>query len=185
MVVANPSDTLTLRILDHLRNNLTPGQAMEAVLPYLGQQLQCDRVFVYLRHPDTRRGRVPFCWRRGDEVPLVYDPHWKLEPESLEADDPMFAAALALAPSIFVKDVETAGPHVLNRQFEQENFGHRALIHAHLSLEGQLWGVLQPCVFNAPRAWTPKDHILIQRAVAWFTPFALEYVLKNSPHHDC
>ncbi|MEO0408435.1 MAG: GAF domain-containing protein [Cyanobacteria bacterium P01_A01_bin.135] len=184
MVAANSSNAFTRRLWDHLHENMSPAQVMEAILPYLGQQLRCDRIFVYLRCPETRQGRVPFCWRHSSEIPLVYDPHWKPEPEGLGDEDPMFAAALALEPSIFVEDVETASPNVLNRKFEAENFGHRALVHAHLGIERQLWGVLQPSMFDRPRKWNAEDRALVQRAAAWLTPLAMEYVL-NSPNHDC
>ena len=184
MGLADSSDIFTARLIEHLKNNLTPGQAMEAILPYLGQQLRCDRVFLYLRHPDSGLGRVPFCWRRSDEIPVVYDPQWKPEPEDLGSEDPMFAAALALQPSLFIDDVETADPQTLNREFEAENFGHRALVHAHLGLDRQLWGVLQPCTFGRPHPWTAADRQLIHRAVAWFTPLTIDYVLQHHPQYD-
>ncbi|MDB9526693.1 GAF domain-containing protein [Oscillatoria sp. CS-180] len=146
------------------------------ILPLIGSQLACDRVFVYLRSPDAKVGRVPFCWRRHGDIPEVYDPDWKSEPSDLAQHDPMFAAALAAQPSIFVRDVETASADVLNRDFERKTFGHRALIHGHLCLERQLWGVLQPCVFGKPRQWSDCDRKLIEQAVGWLTPLAMEYV---------
>jgi len=90
----------------------------------------------------------------------------------------MFAAALQAHPSIFVEDVETADAETLNRQFERENFGHRALIHAHLCDHNQLWGILQPCVFEHPRQWSPTDHALIQDMVGRLTPYAIQYVTE-------
>ncbi|PSR15973.1 GAF domain-containing protein [filamentous cyanobacterium CCP3] len=154
---------------------------MEEVLAVLGQQLQCDRVFLYVRNPAADIGRVPFCWTARSSVPTIYDPEWKPEPSSLADEDPMFAAALRAQPSIFVEDVETAGPEVLNREFEHKTFGHRALIHAHLCSEQMLWGVLQPCVFDTPRTWSQRDRQLIEQAVAWLTPVAMTYVRA---HHD-
>lgn len=114
-------------------------------------------------------------------VPLVYDPGWKLESAALAKDDPMFAAALNLQSSIFVEDVETAGPRVLNRDFERETFGHRALVHAHLHSEKKLWGILQACVFDEPRSWSQSDRYLTEQAVSWLTPFAIEYVNAHAP----
>lgn len=146
-----------------------------AVLAFLGAQLQCDRCFLYLRHPATRLGKVPYCWCRHDDIPIVLDNHWKPEPANLPNEDPMFAAALQCAPSIFVEDVETTNPDILDRTFEQANFGHRALVHAHLCHEGQLWGVLQPCRFNHPRVWTTRDRDLIATATAALLPFAIAY----------
>ncbi len=150
----------------------------------LGESLQCDRCFLYLRHPQTQLGRVPFCWVRSSDTPIIYDQHWKPEPPSLASQDPMFAAALQAAPSIFVEDVETADPQILNRQFEQENFGHRALIHGHLVHNGQLWGVLQPCIFGQPRIWTDRERSTIALMIAQITPAAIAYIqasTKNIP----
>ncbi|MEP0904299.1 GAF domain-containing protein [Leptolyngbya subtilissima ST-M1] len=155
-------------------------QVMDNVLARLGQQLQCDRVFLYLRSPDAQIGRVPFCWKKQPSVPTIYDPAWKSEDPALAEDDPMFAAALKAQPSIFVEDVETAGPEVLNREFERQTFGHRALIHAHLRSEQTLWGILQACVFEEPRAWSQSDRQLIGQAVTRLTPFAIDYV-KSEP----
>ncbi len=151
-----------------------------AVLAFLGAQLQCDRCFLYLRHPATRLGKVPYCWRRHDNIPIILDDHWKPEPANLPNADPMFAAALQCAPAIFVEDVETTSPDILDRTFEQENFGHRALVHAHLCHEGQLWGVLQPCVFDQPRHWTTSDRDLITTATAALLPFAIAYIQAES-----
>lgn len=157
-----------------------PSQDLDAfftkLVAELGESLQCDRCFLYLRHPATKLGRVPFCWVRSAEIPAVYDQQWKPEPESLASEDPMFAAALRCAPSIFVEDVEAADPQVLNPQFEQENFGHRALVHGHLCHEGQLWGVLQPCVFGRPRVWADAERSAIAEAIAQITPAAIEYI---------
>ncbi len=156
-------------------------QAMDDLLATLGQRLRCDRIFLYLRNPDSQLGRVPFCWRAAASVPRIYDPQWKLEPPSLTDEDPMFAAALKAQPSIFVDDVETASPDVLNRDFERTTFGHRALIHAHLCSGQQLWGILQACVFDAPREWSQGDRQLIEQAVTGLTPLALAYVQAHHP----
>lgn len=156
-----------------------PETLFPALMSALGDFLQCDRCFLYLRHPQTRLGRVPFCWVRHSAIPTVYDPDWKPEPESLPDEDPMFAAALATQPSIFIEDVEAASPEVLNTQFERENFGHRALIHAHLCHAGDLWGVLQPCVFDRPRIWTAAERQVMEEVVQAITPISVSYVQQE------
>lgn len=88
----------------------------------------------------------------------------------------MFAAALKTAPSIFVEDVKTADPSVLNIEFESKHFGHRALIHAHICQNGLLWGILQPCVFAEPRVWQERDRTLIQTVIVRLTPFVIQAV---------
>ena len=180
MTLSNPSpkthpstDKELLELID-LRQS--PADILEQTLPLLGQQLQCARVFIYLRYPRRHVGRVPFCWRRHDDIPLVYDPDWKPEPRWLPRQDPMFAAALRGKPSLFIDDIEMADPKLVNRNFERQTFGHRALIHAHLFQKRRLWGVLQPSVFAQPRQWTRDDRLLIKNVVGWLTPIAEEYV---------
>jgi len=169
-------DRLPASLANVLTTDSTPEALFNALIPALGDYLACDRCFLYLREPNTRLGRVPFCWVRHADIPTVYDEDWKLEPPSLPDHDPMFAAALRTEPSIVVDDVETASANTLNKQFEQENFGHRALIHAHLCYEGQLWGVLQPSVFGQPRHWTQVEQATIEQVVQAITPIAVAYV---------
>ena len=162
-----------------------PDAVFSALLPALGEVLQGDRLagrpgihrcFLYLRNPQTKIGKIPYCWRCSDEYPDVTDADWKEEPESLPNEDPLFAAALRTEDSIFVEDVETASSKVVNRDFEQKNFGHRALVHAHLCQDGLLWGILQPCVFGQPRVWTDFDRFVIAQTEKKITPLAVAYV---------
>ncbi len=179
---ADKLETLIGRLSEVSPHSPNWARVMNDLLAMLGQRLQCDRIFLYLRCPDSQLGRVPFCWRERSSVPLAYDREWKPEPSSLADEDPMFAAALKAQPSIFVNDVETASPRVLNRDFERETFGHRALIHAHLCSEQRLWGILQACVFDAPREWSQGDRHLIEQAVTGLTPLILDYVQVHYPN---
>jgi GAF domain-containing protein len=156
-----------------------PDQVFAELLPLLGKTLQCDRCFLYLRDPNTSLGRATHCWRKNPEIPEILDPAWKPEPDSLSQEDPLFAAALKAEPSIFVEDVEAADPQIVNRSFEQKNFGHRALIHAHLRQDGKLWGILQPCLFGQPRSWSEPDQSLIQQLTEQLTPLAIAYVTEQ------
>jgi len=154
----------------------TPDAIFSALLPALSDTLKCDRCFLYVRHPQTNIGKVVSCWCRSPEYPDVTDSDWKAEPVSLANEDPLFAAALRTAPSIFVEDVETADPEVVNKDFEHKTFGHRALIHAHLCYEDRLWGILQPCVFGQPRVWTDADRAIISAVIDMLTPIVIDYV---------
>lgn len=165
-----------LKLQTLLTSDRSPAALFSALMPLLCEELQCDRCFLYLRNPQTRMGKVPFCHVRNPQAPHLTDPDWKPEPEGLPEEDPMFAAALRTAASIFVEDVETAGPDILNRDFERENFGHRALIHCHLCQDGQLWGVLQPSVFGQSRVWTERDRTLIAHVETRIAPLAVAYV---------
>lgn len=84
-----------------------PDAVFSALIPAVGDLLQCERCFLYLRNPHTKFGKAAFCWRRSDDIPDVSDQSWKQEPTSLPSEDPLFAAALRSEPSIFVEDVET------------------------------------------------------------------------------
>lgn len=161
---------LTIEALDELFSPL-----MEEI----GKSLKSDRCFLYLRHPDTRWGKAAFCYCRHDHIPDVTTEQWERESASLEQEDPMFAAALACQPSIFIEDVATAKPQVVNREFERKHFGHRALIHAHLCCEGELWGILQPCLFEQPRHWTSSDRQLIFNLIPPLTPLVRQYVTEQ------
>jgi GAF domain-containing protein len=161
-----------------------PDALFSALLPILGQVLKCDRCFLYLRHPETKLGKITHIWRRNPDIPDIGNPEWELEPASLPQEDPMFAAALRTDPSIYVEDVETADPTVLNKDFERRSFGHRALIHAHLCHNGQLWGVLQPCVFAQSRVWSDSDRAIVTQLEKQLGRAVVEYVKKsivNSP----
>lgn len=161
-----------------LKSEAAPDDIFAALLPALGEILQCDRCFFYLRNPQTQLGKVPFCWRRNLDIPNIFDADWQLEPKSLD-QDPLFTAALKAEPSIYVEDVETADPQLVNRAFERENFGHRALIHAHLRQDGLLWGILQPCIFGLPRIWTASDRAVMTEVEQAITPLAIAYVTAN------
>ena len=153
---------------------------LEELVKAIADTLKVDRCFLYVRDPETRLGQAAFCYCRNPEVPNVSNKKWEQEqPEKLEAIDPMFAAALNCQPAIFVEDVETADPDLVNRDFEAKAFGHRALIHAHFCDEGQLWGILQPCVFGRPRKWLEEDKRLIATVVEQVTPLVKQYVEAN------
>jgi len=157
-----------------------PDAILSNLLPVLGEMLQCDRCFLYSRNPETKFGRVSHCWRQNQNIPDMREPDWKLEPAGLAKEDPMFAAALQAAPSIYVEDVETVDPKVVNKEFERYNFGHRALIHAHITQDGQLWGILQPCVFGQKRIWSECDRAIITQLETKLIPVIIDYVKKAS-----
>jgi GAF domain-containing protein len=154
-----------------------PEVLFNALLPAVCELLQSDRCFLIVRNPNTRMQQI-FCWRQREEFPDMSTAGW--QPEARwEKDDPLFAASLRVEDSIFVEDVETASPEVVNVEFERQNFGHRALIHAHVIRDGQLWGILQPCVFDAPRIWSESDRALINSVIEHLTPTVVQYVQSN------
>ncbi len=179
------TDQILPQILDKIFSDSKSADAVfSALIPALGEVLNCDRVFLYLRHPHTQTGKVPYCWCRNSNYPDVSGAEWKKEPESLGQEDPLFAAALRAEPSIFVEDVETASPEIVNKDFEAKEFGHRALSHAHLCSDGLLWGILQPCIFDRPRIWTDFDRQIIAAVTEKISPLAVACVTHSASKAD-
>jgi GAF domain-containing protein len=116
-------------------------------------------------------------WRRDESVPdLTPEQRAWADENIFSAEDPLYAAALACHPSVYVDDVRTAARAVVNRDFEDRNFDHRALIHAHIVGDGELWGILQPCVFGRPREWTDADRELIEPLLSRLAPVVKAFV---------
>ncbi|WP_035560831.1 GAF domain-containing protein [Hymenobacter sp. IS2118] len=161
-----------------LQADTSPAEALQRALELVGQHLRADRCFLYVRDPERGRGRIALVWRLDEAVP---DPRhdWQADTGELPQEDPLFRAALACAPSVFVEDVTEAGPEVLNQEFERRTFGHRALVHAHVTDGGQLWGILQPCVFGHPRHWTAAERAYVEGAVPRLLPMVQRYVRES------
>ena len=138
---------------------ITLQKAVEKIGRYLG----ADRCFLYVRQPKEQQGRTAFQWRRNETIPDVIQPNWQPDTTNLPKEDPLIRAGLAMQPSVYVADVDTASPDVLNRDFERRTFGHSALVHAHIQADGELWGILQPCVFGRPRQWSPSERAYIEK----------------------
>lgn len=102
--------TLPKTIQSILDTNGTLDSIFSALLPALGKVLQCDRCFLYVRNPQTKFGKVAYCWKQNDQIPDLTYTEWQLEPAWLPQEDPLFAAALRAEPSIYIEDVETASP---------------------------------------------------------------------------
>lgn len=153
-----------------LRGQQPPEATLNQVVEQVAKALNADRCFLYVRQPDQQHGRIAFCWRKNDTIPDVIQPDWQADTTGLPQEDPLFRAAITLQPSVYVDDVDTAGPDVLNQEFERKTFGHRALVHAHITREGQLWGILQPCLFGQPRHWTHQQKTQIEAILPLLQP---------------
>ncbi|GAB2585607.1 GAF domain-containing protein [Spirosoma areae] len=169
-------NSLPETINDLLTQHQSPEATLNQVIEQVGKVLNADRCFLYVRQPDREHGRIALCWRKNDTIPDVVQPDWQPDTTDLPQEDPLFRAAITLNPSVYVADVETAGPDVLNREFERKTFGHRALIHAHITGEGQLWGILQPCLFGSPRYWTDAEKTQIEAILPSIQPAIAAYV---------
>ena len=176
-----PISALSATIEELIRAGHSPAHTLNQVVEYVGTALKADRCFLYVRQPDQGQGRTAFCWRKNGAIPdkNTIQPNWQVDTNELPAEDPLIRAGLTMKPSAYVDDVETAGPQVLNRQFERETFGHRALIHAHIQFENQLWGILQPCMFGTPRHWTEAERKQIEAILPLLQPVIAAYVTSG------
>lgn len=173
-----PTTSLSTAIDALIMKGHAPADTLNDVVQTVGLALTADRCFLYVRQPDRKRGRTTFCWRKNDDMPdkNTIQPNWQADTTDLPAEDPLIRAGLNMQPSVYVDDVETATPDVLNRDFERETFGHRALIHAHIQQDNQLWGILQPAVFGQPRHWTGEEKAQIEAILPRLQPVIAAYV---------
>ncbi|SNR81442.1 GAF domain-containing protein [Hymenobacter mucosus] len=158
-----------------LSTALVPAEQLQQALDLVGPQVRADRCFLYVRDPAKGKGHIAFVWRLDEAVP---DPRhdWQDDTTDLPQQDPLFRAALADKPSVYVEDVLQAGPEVLNQEFERRTFGHRALVHGHITSQGQLWGILQPCVFAHPHHWTAAEREYLEAALPLLLPVVQRYI---------
>jgi GAF domain-containing protein len=142
----------------------------DALMPVLCTALSADRCFLYLRDGSTRRGGTVASWSRDERFPDARRP-FEPEIDDLFTIDPMMGLAAKDPQALFIEDIETAGPEILNLEFE-EDFGHRALIHAPVYDEGELLGILEPCAFGEPHVWTEADKSLTRAVQERLGPVA-------------
>jgi GAF domain-containing protein len=131
----------------------------DALMPVLTVALDADRCFLYLRDAKTSRGGTVACWSADERWPDMTRP-FEPEIEDLFTIDPMMGLADKDPQALLIADIETAGPDILNVEFERNDFGHRALIHAPIYSEGELIGILEPCTFGEPHPWSEDDRTL-------------------------
>jgi GAF domain-containing protein len=156
-----------------------PDQIFTALMPAICEVLQCDRVFLYLRNPETQRGCITHCYCRDEKWENLAGVTW-IEEGEIAQTDPLMAIAFRTEESVFVEDIETASPEVINLAYEQEKFRHRALIHTPIYCDRQLYGILEPCVFELPRIWTDANRRTISRLQARLGELAKAYVQQAS-----
>lgn len=146
-----------------------------ALMSALCDVWQCDRCFLYLRDPKTAQGRVTHCHSTSPEWEDMTRSDW-VEEGDIASKDPLMAIAFRTSESIFVEDIETAGTEVVNLPLEQEVYKHRAFIHIPIYDQGQLCGILEPCVFGQPRIWTAGDRAIAPLIQEKLAPLVRQYL---------
>lgn len=142
--------------------------------------ISCPRCFLFLRQPDQAKSRYTHAWWSDERYPIVINPEWA-EEGNIAEEDPLYGEALANPEALYIDDIETASPGLLNVEFERKHFAHRALIHAPIYDQGKLYGILEPCVFDQPRAWGWSDRAITAWVQTQIGPLAAEYVAAFGP----
>jgi GAF domain-containing protein len=152
-----------------------PLDALAGAVRGAGLALGADRCWLYARDPATRSGVALVRWLRAQDVHDVPEGVrvWSTEPAELPARDPLLRRALHGVPADAIGDVAAAE---VDQELEHA-LGHRAFVHVNLHVDGALWGVLQPGMTRAPRAWSAEDRgalLALRPALAPLVVAALE-----------
>lgn len=155
---------------------------LAALIEQSGIALECDRTLLFLRDPESTLSKMTHEWCRKPEYALERPrSEWTPQPPSLPKDDPMYGEALHNPVALYIEDVRTSGPEVLNREYEERIFKHRALVHAPIYADGKMYGIYEPCVFEEPRTWSADDKALTEWLQKTLSPLAVRYVAENCP----
>jgi GAF domain-containing protein len=152
-----------------------PDAIFAALMPALCEAWHCDRCFLYLRKPEANQGRITHCYRIDPKWADLTDADWMDEGNIAEID-PLMEIAFRTDEPIYIDDVETATPDVINLAFEQEFFKHRALIHVPIYHDGKLYAIVEPCVFDQPRQWTDADRAIVTALQNRLPPLVIQYL---------
>lgn len=176
----NESTAQTLERL--LSEAVTTSAGLQAVIEWYSRAINAERCCLFLRHPVSRMSRMTHEWVSDDKFRINRDSSvWEREAATLETEDPMFAEALARPDALYIDDVRSADPNLVNAKFEERCFGHRALVHAPLYFEDLMYGILEPCVFEQPRRWSESDQSLTAAIQPRLAEAAASFVIQDCP----
>ena len=166
-------------LLEALENKETDA-ALSFLVESLGELLPCERCALFLRNPDNGLSKMTHLWNSRPEHPLSRSDDWVAESPTLARDDPMFGEALVNPIALYIDYIEAEPADRVNLEFEREHFAHSALIHAPLHFQGQMVGILEPCVFDKPRHWSDDNKKLIAEIQEKIAPMCAEYVRTHA-----
>ena len=142
--------------------------------------LQCDRCYLYIRDPQKLIYQVPHCYCIHPEIPSLAQAEPDTESFYRVETDPLFAAAINGEPHIYIENIEKLLSTDDNCVFWQRNYSdQKALIQAHIFIEGELWGIIQAAQYHRSRPWTKFDRNLISQIVDRITPMVTMYVKRR------
>ena len=157
---------------------------LQSLVEVIGKGLRADRCCLFADNPVNGMSRLSHQWMAQGAPPLQRDDGWSVS-ERLGKDhpkyDPLWEEAFVNPEALYIDDIRTAGPEVLNRDLEERFYGHRALIHAPLYLDGAMYGILEPCVFGEPRPWSAADRALVEQVQGPLAKVVAKYVAEHCP----
>ncbi len=134
------------------------------MMPALAEVLQCDRCFLYLRNPQTKFGKVDFCYDVVPSSRISGDAQWKEEPASCHKKIPCLQPH-CIAIRLCLSKTETANPEVVTQLSSNKTWARASLCAK------MLYGGFTTVHFCKPRVWTEKDRSIIAQLEKKLTPF--------------
>lgn len=177
-LVPNMACAHTSKISAIISSNSNADRKLKDLMPAIVEEMKTDRCFIYMRDPIKRQtafthGFTPLSgWRSFSGGT------WSREPDPQTVGEPMLKKAFSDPTALFIEDIETAAPSVLNKDVERSIFGHRALVHAPIYHRDVFYGILETAVRKEPRMWSAKDRSLIE----WLQPRVARLVAEYLGH---
>lgn len=168
--IYNPAYPRELESVFHRSEN---AQVLDRILPVLGELLQVDYCFLYLRHPQQEKGMITHRWQKAKRYPTMVEDSWHVEDEKL-MDSPLFKAAIKAEHSVFVNDVQAEYEDL--KDTDAFTRDEQALVQGRILKQEQLWGILRVCVSNNSRQWMQFDRSLIIHSIQRLVPHVISYV---------
>jgi len=155
---------------------------MGRLMEVYGKAVSSDRCLLFLYNWDRNLSRCTHAWEAKPEYALHRrDAGWEEIPANIATEDPMFGEALHNPEALYIDNVRTADPNLVNAEYELEHFQHHSLIHAPLLEDGVLWGILEPCTIAEPYTWTDHDRAVTAWTQEKLLPLAKAYVAAHCP----
>jgi len=157
----------------------SPDAILEALMPVMCAEMDCDRCVFFPRNPATGKWAMTHGWQVRPEYALKSPMHaWSLPAEDEGEVDPMYAQAMKSLEVFYVSDVFEEAGDVVNAQFGIDTYGNRALAHAPIYHEGRYYGLIEPCTAERPHPWTDEQRRLVARTLELLGPVVAAYVAE-------
>jgi len=146
----------------------------------IAELLRCDRCYLYIRDPQLQTYQIPHCYCIHPEIPNLTQTQSDTESFYRRSIDPLFAAAMNGEPHIYIENTEKLFSSSDDCVFWQQNYlEQKALIQAHIFIDGELWGIIQAAQYDRYRPWTKFDRGLISQIVDQIAPLVTVYVKRQ------